>query len=102
MPNLLIHLLLLLLLLLFLAAMMHTLPPARDALEPLPGLFVSDRGLVMPSLSLSVTGRRATVCVIQAACSPSVDAVFGALDVPPAAKCAADDVGPPPFELCLS
>ena len=43
----------LLLLLLFLAATMHTLPPARGALEPLPSVFVSDRGLVMPSLSLS-------------------------------------------------
>jgi general L-amino acid transport system permease protein len=43
----------LLLLLLLLAATMHALPPARAALEPLPGVFVSDRGLVMPSLGLS-------------------------------------------------
>ena len=40
----------LLLLLLLLAAVMHALPPARAALEPLPGVFISDRGLVLPSL----------------------------------------------------
>ncbi len=40
----------LLLLLFFLAAAMHALPPARAALEPLPGVFISDRGLVMPSI----------------------------------------------------
>lgn len=39
----------LLLLLLFLAATMHTLPPARAALEPVPGVFVSERGLFLPS-----------------------------------------------------
>ena len=39
----------LLLLLLFLAATMHALPPARAALEPLPNVFISDRGLVMPA-----------------------------------------------------
>jgi general L-amino acid transport system permease protein len=44
----------LLLLLLLLAAVMHTLPPARAALQPLPGVFISDRGLVLPSL---VNGR---------------------------------------------
>jgi len=44
----------LLLLLLFLAATMHALPAARAALEPLPNVFVSDRGLVVPSLGLSV------------------------------------------------
>jgi general L-amino acid transport system permease protein len=38
----------LLLLLLLLAATMHALPSARSALEPLPGVFVSDRGLVLP------------------------------------------------------
>jgi general L-amino acid transport system permease protein len=43
----------LLLLLLFLAATMQALPPARAALEPLPSVFVSDRGLVLPSLGLS-------------------------------------------------
>ena len=43
----------LLLLLLLLAAIMHTLPPARAALEPLPGVFISDRGLVMPSVELA-------------------------------------------------
>jgi general L-amino acid transport system permease protein len=42
----------LLLLLLFLAATMHGLPPARSALEPLPNVFISGRGLVMPSLGL--------------------------------------------------
>ena len=43
----------LLLLLLLLAATMQALPPARGALEPLPGVFVSGRGLVVPSLGLS-------------------------------------------------
>jgi len=43
----------LLLLLLLLAAMVHTLPAARAALHPLPGVFISDRGLVVPSLSLA-------------------------------------------------
>ena len=43
----------LLLLLLLLAATMQALPPARGALEPLPGVFVSGRGLVLPSLGLS-------------------------------------------------
>jgi general L-amino acid transport system permease protein len=41
----------LLLLLLFLAAVVHALPPARDALELLPNVFLSDRGLVFPSLA---------------------------------------------------
>jgi len=40
----------LLLLLLFLAATMHALPPAREALEPIPGVFISNRGLVLPTL----------------------------------------------------
>jgi general L-amino acid transport system permease protein len=43
----------LLLLLLLLAATLQTLPPGRGALEPLPDVFLSDRGLVMPSLALS-------------------------------------------------
>ena len=43
----------LLLLLLFLAATMHALPPTRQALEPLPNVFVSDRGLVLPSVGLT-------------------------------------------------
>ena len=43
----------LLLLLLFLAATVHALPPARAALEPLPGVFISDRGLVLPWLSFA-------------------------------------------------
>lgn len=43
----------LLLLLLLLAALVHTLPTARDALHPLPGVFISDRGLVVPSPSLA-------------------------------------------------
>jgi general L-amino acid transport system permease protein len=38
----------LLLLLLLVAATIHALPSARDALEPLPGVFISDRGLVVP------------------------------------------------------
>lgn len=41
----------LLLLLLFLSASLHGLPPARDALHPAPGLFLSDRGLVVPSVA---------------------------------------------------
>jgi general L-amino acid transport system permease protein len=41
----------LLLLLLFLAATMHALPPARAALEPLPNVFISARGLVMPAVA---------------------------------------------------
>ena len=40
----------LLLLLLFLAATMTTLPPAREALEPIPGVFISNRGLVLPTV----------------------------------------------------
>lgn len=42
-----------LLLLLLLAATMQALPSARSAVEPLPGVFVSERGLVVPSLGLS-------------------------------------------------
>jgi general L-amino acid transport system permease protein len=38
----------LLLLLLFLIAMLHTMPTPTRALEPLPGVFISDRGLVFP------------------------------------------------------
>jgi general L-amino acid transport system permease protein len=38
----------LLLLLLFFAAVMHGLPSAQHALHPLPGVFLSDRGLVLP------------------------------------------------------
>ena len=43
----------LLLLLFLLAAAMHAFPPARAALEPLPGVFISDRGLVLPSFDLT-------------------------------------------------
>ena len=43
----------LLLLLLFLAATMHALPPARAAMEPVPNVFISDRGLVMPAVGLT-------------------------------------------------
>jgi general L-amino acid transport system permease protein len=43
----------LLLLLFLLAAAMHAFPPARAALEPLPGVFISDRGLVLPSIDLT-------------------------------------------------
>ena len=39
----------LLLLLLFLAATMQALPSAREALEPFPGVFISNRGLVLPT-----------------------------------------------------
>ena len=42
----------LLLLLFFLIAAMHALPPTRAALELLPGVFISDRGLVLPSVDL--------------------------------------------------
>jgi His/Glu/Gln/Arg/opine family amino acid ABC transporter permease subunit len=38
----------LLLILLLLAALLHNLPPARAAFQPLPGVFLSDRGLVLP------------------------------------------------------
>jgi len=38
----------LLLLLLFLAALLHNMPGPRNAFEPLPGVFLSDRGLVLP------------------------------------------------------
>jgi general L-amino acid transport system permease protein len=38
----------LLLVLLLLAALLHGLPPARAAFQPLPGVFLSDRGLILP------------------------------------------------------
>jgi general L-amino acid transport system permease protein len=38
----------LLLLLLFLAATLHSMPSPQNAFQPLPGVFVSDRGLVLP------------------------------------------------------
>lgn len=41
----------LLLLLLFLAALLHGLPHADHALSPMPGVFLSDRGLYLPSLT---------------------------------------------------
>lgn len=40
----------LLLLLLFLAATLQSMPSPRNALEPLPGVFISDRGLALPFL----------------------------------------------------
>jgi len=43
----------LLLLLLLLAAVMHALPPARAALEPLPNVFISDRGLMLPAITFA-------------------------------------------------
>jgi general L-amino acid transport system permease protein len=43
----------LLLLLLFLAATMHALPAARSALEPLPNVLISERGLVLPWIAVS-------------------------------------------------
>jgi general L-amino acid transport system permease protein len=42
----------LLLLLLFLAASLHALPPPRQALVPLHGVFLSDRGLVLPAIAV--------------------------------------------------
>lgn len=42
----------LLLLLLFLAALLHNLPHPDHALSPLPGVFLSDRGLYLPGLTL--------------------------------------------------
>lgn len=38
----------LLLLLLLLAATLHSMPGPKNALEPLPGVYLSDRGLVLP------------------------------------------------------
>jgi general L-amino acid transport system permease protein len=38
----------LLLILLFLAATLHGMPSPKNALQPLPGVFISDRGLVFP------------------------------------------------------
>jgi general L-amino acid transport system permease protein len=40
----------LLLLLLFLAAVLHDMPSPRNAFQPLPGVFLSDRGLALPLL----------------------------------------------------
>ena len=42
----------LLLLLLFLAASLHGLPAASHAVQPAPGVFLSNRGLVLPSVDL--------------------------------------------------
>lgn len=42
----------LLLILLFLAATLHDLPSAGNALEPIHGVFVSDRGVVLPHLTV--------------------------------------------------
>jgi general L-amino acid transport system permease protein len=42
----------LLLLLLWLSALLHGLPSADHALSPFPGVFLSDRGLFLPSLTL--------------------------------------------------
>jgi general L-amino acid transport system permease protein len=42
----------LLLLLLLLAALLHGLPPADHAMSPFPGVFLSDRGLFLPGLTL--------------------------------------------------
>ncbi|HEX5179959.1 MAG TPA: ABC transporter permease subunit [Gemmatimonadaceae bacterium] len=42
----------LLLLLLFLAASLHELPPPQHALTPLHGVFLSDRGLVLPAMTI--------------------------------------------------
>lgn len=53
----------LLLLLLLLAASLHDLPPAEHALHPLPGVFLSDRGLVVPEV------RGAGHAIVFAACA---------------------------------
>ena len=42
----------LLLLLLFLAASLHALPPPQRAVRPVPGVFLSDRGLVLPAIAI--------------------------------------------------
>jgi len=42
----------LLLLLLFLAASLHKLPPPQHALTPVHGVFLSDRGLVLPAMTI--------------------------------------------------
>lgn len=42
----------LLLLLLLLAASLHNLPPAQRALHPVPGVFLSDRGLMLPKVAV--------------------------------------------------
>jgi general L-amino acid transport system permease protein len=41
----------LLLLLFLITALLHQLPPAAHALSPIPGVFLSDRGLFLPSLT---------------------------------------------------
>jgi His/Glu/Gln/Arg/opine family amino acid ABC transporter permease subunit len=41
----------LLLILLLLAALLHNMPAPRNAFEPLPGVFLSDRGLFLPLFS---------------------------------------------------
>lgn len=43
----------LLLVLLFLAASLHALPTPQHALVPIPGVFLSDRGLVLPAIAMS-------------------------------------------------
>jgi general L-amino acid transport system permease protein len=43
----------LLLLLLFLSASLHALPAAAHALEPMPGFYLSNRGLVLPTVAFS-------------------------------------------------
>ncbi len=53
----------LLLLLLFLAASLHALPPPSQALSPVHGVFLSDRGLVLPAVSI---GRWTIVLVLAA------------------------------------
>ena len=55
----------LLLLLLFLDTSLQGLPSARHALEPAPGWFLSDRGLVVPSIAFSsLTAWLAAVVVV--------------------------------------
>ncbi|HEV7705400.1 MAG TPA: ABC transporter permease subunit, partial [Gemmatimonadaceae bacterium] len=56
----------LLLLLLLLSASLHGLPPAPSALRPIPGWYLSNRGLVLPSVGFSEITVALAVAVIVA------------------------------------
>ena len=56
----------LLLLLLFLAATWHALPPVRAAIEPVPGVYLSDRGLALPSAELGAMHLAPAVAAVAA------------------------------------
>ena len=51
----------LLLLLLFLAATLHSMPSPRNAFQPLPGVFISNRGLVLPLFGEPLPGPRSVI-----------------------------------------